>query len=215
MQTKPLTRKTPMRRTSIKAKPPTATAGLLRVDAVQRMEKLRRRKCSNCGKAFTQQRMGQQVCGAPCASSFARRLREQKERKALRAAKAALKSRADWQREAQAAVNAYVRARDERLPCISCGRHHEGQYHAGHYLSRGSHPHLALVENNIAKQCMPCNVHLSGNQLNFRIGLIDRIGLAAVEALEADNVARKLTVDELKATRDEYRAKLRALKGTR
>jgi hypothetical protein len=57
---------------------------------------------------------------------------------------------------------------------------------------------LALVENNLAKQCMPCNVHLSGNQLNFRRGLIARIGLAAVEALEADNEPRKSKLRKLK-----------------
>jgi hypothetical protein len=173
---------------------------------------LRERKCSNCGTPFKQQRIGQQVCSQPCASSFARRLREQKERKEMKARKAALKTRSDWQREAQAAANAYVRARDAELPCISCGRHHEGQYHAGHYLARGSHPHLALVEDNLHKQCAPCNTYLSGNQQKYRIGLIARIGLERVEALEADNEPRHYTIEELKAIKAEFRAKLRALK---
>jgi hypothetical protein len=139
---------------------------------------------------------------------------EKQERKVDRERKTAMKTRSDWLKEAQAAVNAYVRARDADLPCISCGRHHEGQYHAGHYLARGSHPHLALVEANLAKQCAPCNTHLSGNQLKFRAGLIARIGLAAVEALEADTTPRKHSVDELREIRDTYRAKLRALKET-
>lgn len=43
------------------------------------------------------------------------------------------------------------------------------------------------------------------------IGLIERIGLARVEALEADQASRKYTIDELRAIRDLYRAKLREL----
>lgn len=42
--------------------------------------------------------------------------------------------------------------------------------------------------------------------------MIARIGLARVEALEQDQAPRKWTVDELKAIRDEYRQKLKALK---
>lgn len=155
----------------------------------------------------------------PCAITYGQavtakqKLKAQREERARdKAKRESNKSRADWQREAQAAVNAYVRARDENLPCISCARYHTGQYHAGHFLSRGSHPHLALDERNIAKQCMPCNVHLSGNQLNFRRGLIDRIGLSAVEALESDQDARKHTVEELRAIKAHYKAKLAELK---
>ncbi len=45
----------------------------------------------------------------------------------------------------------------------------------------------------------------------YRLGLIERIGLARVEALEADQAPRKYTADELRAIRDLYRAKLREL----
>lgn len=118
---------------------------------------------------------------------------------------AKLKTRADHFKVAQAALNKWIReVRDVAEPCISCGRHHEGQWHAGHFLSRGSHPHLALVAANIAKQCMPCNVHLSGNQLNFRRGLIVRYGLEAVEALEADNEPRKYSIQELQEMKKAY-----------
>ena len=51
--------------------------------------------------------------------------------------------------------------------------------------------------------------------MEYRAGLIARIGLAAVEALEADNRVHHWTHDELRAIRDEYRAKLKQLtKGT-
>lgn len=115
-------------------------------------------------------------------------------------------------KEAQAAVNAYVRERDRDLPCISCGRFHQGQWHAGHYLSRGAHPELALDERNLAKQCQPCNTHLSGNQLEYRKGLIARYGIDHVEWLEGPHEAKKYTIDDLKAIRDEYKQKLKAIK---
>lgn len=172
----------------------------------------RKRKCSNCGEPFQPARMGQQVCGVECSKSFARRIREQQERKADRERKQAMKTRQQWLKEAQEALNAWVRlVRDAGKPCISCGRHHQGQTHAGHYLSRGAHPNLALVEMNIHLQCAPCNTHLSGNQINFRRGLIERYGVELVESLESDNTPRKYSIDDLKAIKAHYKQKLKEL----
>ena len=47
--------------------------------------------------------------------------------------------------------------------------------------------------------------------MDYRIGLIARIGQASVEAIEADQTPRKWSIDELKAIRDHYRAKAKAL----
>jgi hypothetical protein len=201
-------RSTPLRRTPFKRKP------LGQRTPVLTSTTPRKRKCVVCAEVFKPQRMGQHVCSIDCAIVQGAKETAKQERQETRERKQAMKTRSDWMREAQAAVNAYVRARDADLPCISCGRHHEGQYHAGHYLARGSHPHLALVEDNLAKQCAPCNTYLSGNQQKYRIGLIARIGLERVEALEADNTPRHYSIDDLKAIRDTYCAKLRAFKET-
>ena len=91
------------------------------------------------------------------------------ERKELREAKQRIKTRAEWLKEAQSEVNRYVRLRDKDLPCISCGRFHNGQYHAGHYRTVGSAPELRFELSNIHKQCAPCNNHLSGNIVNYRL----------------------------------------------
>ena len=123
-----------------------------------------------------------------------------------------LKTRAQWQAEAQAAVNAFVRQRDHLLPCISCGRMHQGQNHAGHYRSRGAAKHLALEPENLFKQCAPCNVHLHGNLIAYRLGFIARAGLAAVEAIEADNMPRHHSIDDLKAIKADYTARTKQLK---
>jgi len=141
--------------------------------------------------------------------------REQMERKAKaehKAAKERIKTKSKWTQEAQQAVNAYVRERDAALPCVSCQRHHQGQYHAGHYRSVGSAPELRFETIQIWKQCAPCNNHLSGNLINYRIELIKRIGQNKVDWIEGPHEAKKYTIDDLRNIRGEYRAKLKALK---
>jgi hypothetical protein len=194
---------------------------------------LRDRKCSNCGTPFKQQRLGQQVCSSPCASSFARRLREQKERKELKAAKAAqradrvatkaalekFKTRGEWIADVQKVFNAYIRERDRDQPCICCGQFFDakdaltgGQWDAGHYLSRGSAAHLRFDERNVHKQLKGHNRPGGTTRAQFRDGMIARIGREAVEALEADQTPRNYTIDDLRAMKAEYTAKLRELK---
>jgi hypothetical protein len=132
-----------------------------------------------------------------------------KQAQELRKRKEAIKPRAKWMQEAQAAFNAWVRARDVELPCISCGRFHNGQWHAGHYLSTAAKPELRFDGANVHKQCSACNTHLSGNLVLYRAELIRRVGLAEVERLEGPSGPKKYTIEELKAIRDEYRARLK------
>ena len=168
--------------------------------------------CEVCERVFVPDRMGQLVCRPACAMARVRNAKKA-ERESVKKRKEAIKSKADWAREAQTAFNAWIRARDEGLPCISCGRHHQGQWHAGHYLSTGARPELRYTESNVHRQCAPCNTHLSGNAVLYRIGLINRIGSDAVEWLEGPHPLPKWTPDELRAIRDTYRAKLKELKG--
>lgn len=167
--------------------------------------------CEVCERVFVPDRMGQIVCRPACAMARVRQAKKA-ERESTRKRKDAIKSKADWAREAQTAFNAYIRARDEGLPCISCGRHHQGQWHAGHYLSTGARPELRYTESNVHRQCAPCNTHLSGNAVLYRIGLIERIGLQAVEWLEGPHEMPKWTAEDYRAIRDTYRAKLKGLK---
>lgn len=138
--------------------------------------------------------------------------REKKERKKLAEAKERVKTRSQWQREAQTAFNAYIRERDKDLPCVSCGRHHEGQYHAGHYRTTAAAPQLRFDERNVWKQCAPCNNHLSGNIANYRPELIKRIGQSQVDEIENNAEIKRWTIEELKQIKDEYKAKLKELK---
>ena len=177
------------------------------------------KRCKVCRQPFEPRQPMAVVCSLECAKSLAVSIRGKaekqaaiKQRKSDRERKEKLKSRSELAREAQQAFNQWVRLRDADKPCISCGRHHEGQYHAGHYLSVGARPELRYEPLNVWKQCSPCNTHLSGNAVLFRQALVREIGLERVEWLEGPHQAKKYTTDELKAIRDEYRAKAREFK---
>lgn len=180
----------------------------------------RPKKCQNaaCGAKFVPQRLGQRVCSPACALATkdvhqerARKSIAERERREIKARKEQLKSRADHLKEAQQAFNEYIRLRDAEKPCISCDRHHKGKYDAGHYRSVGACPELRFDEDNVHKQCSPCNTQLSGNILEYRIRLIQRIGADRVERLEGPHAPLKLEIEEIKAIKAHYRAKVREL----
>lgn len=186
---------------------------------------LKPRPCDNpdCRTEFTPQRFGQVACSPLCAivvSAIRKERKEQRQRKAaLRVARREkkaglekLKTRRDFEREAQRAFNAWIRWRDRFDGCISCHMPatYRGQWHASHYRSTGAAPELRFDEQNVHKSCAQCNTHKSGNVVEFRIRLVAKIGAAAVERLEGPLAPTKRTVDELKAIRKEYAARLRA-----
>ena len=142
---------------------------------------------------------------------MAKKKREKIEKAADRQKRESLKSRSQWLKEAQTAFNAYIRARDEKEPCISCGRHHEGQYHAGHYLSTGARPELRFEPLNVHKQCQPCNTHLHGNLILYRVNLIKKIGIEKVEWLEGPHEPKHYSIDDLKQLIAKYREQTKEL----
>ena len=118
-----------------------------------------------------------------------------------------------WMKRAQAAVNAYIRARDAGQPCISCGKPDDGshQRHASHYRSVGGHPELRFCEFNIWASCSVCNNYLSGNLVPFRAALIDKIGIDKVEFLEGPHEPKRYRKEDYQAIEAEYKAKLKEL----
>lgn len=174
----------------------------------------RTRKCAvkGCANRFQPRNMGHKVCGPDCAAIHAVSERARLDAKQTRERKAAMKTRSDHLKDAQAAFNAFVRERDAALPCISCGRFHQGAYDAGHYRSVGAQPALRFHEDNCHKQCVPCNQHKSGNAVEYRLGLVARIGAERVAFLEQEHAPAKLTVEDILAIKAHYRAALRTLR---
>jgi hypothetical protein len=182
----------------------------------------RPKKCKNaaCATKFIPQRLGQAVCSPACAlatksvnAGRARKALADIGRQEIKIRKEKLKSRADHLRETQAVVNEFIRLRDAHLPCVSCGRFHDGQWHAGHYRSAGGHPELRFEPLNIWRQCAPCNTHKSGDLVNYRVELIRRIGPEKVEWLEGPHEPQRYTIEDLKAIKAKYRALIREMKG--
>lgn len=183
-------------------------------------------RCKHCKLKFAPEDAGKRLhndCIDPWMAEFREKQakKAQAKRKAVlkvekakdRAKREKLKTNGQRKADAQRELNRWiVHGRDADQPCISCGRHHTGINHAGHYRSRGSAPHLALDPRNVHKQCAPCNLFLHGNLIEYRAGLIRRYGLEYVEALESDQGTKHYTGTDYDAIKAKARADLKQLK---
>lgn len=183
-------------------------------------------KAEGCEKEFVPRVSTQTACSIKCAFALVQAKKEENQRKTEikykreneKLAKAqrktdnekreALKSRREVLNDAQRIFNKYIRLRDETLPCISCGQH-RNTYDAGHYRSVAAAPQLRFNEDNCHKQCVHCNQHKSGNAIEYRIGLVKKIGTQRVEALECNNQTVKWSVEEARIIKATYQEKIK------
>lgn len=179
------------------------------------MSTVKQKKCRRCKSSFTPFQTTQIACSVKCALYLAKSSREEKQRKSDKVRLESLKTASDYIKEAQDVINKYVRIRDSNKPCISCGCDLKdsfltgGGVDAGHYRSRGAASHLRFNVLNIHSQCKRCNRYLGGNYSEYRIKLIDRIGLDYVEKLENNNTPTKFTIDYLKRIKRIFNKKAR------
>ncbi len=94
---------------------------------------------------------------------------EKEGRQRRKARLAELRPNGYYKAQAQKAFNAYIRARDAGLPCISCGETnppdlHGGQWDCGHFKTVGAYPELRFEERNAHKQCKSCNAGSESTQ---------------------------------------------------
>lgn len=169
------------------------------------------RKCKVCRALFAKRSMTHVACSPACAEVVGQ-AKAAKERaavaradtKATRAKLEAMKPRAKWLAEAQTVVNRYCRLRDlaRGYGCITCGatpsQKFGGTYDAGHLRSVGSAPHLRFYTAQIHLQCVTCNRHQGGRQLDFRRALVARRGEAWMQELEARHEVAKFSIEYLK-----------------
>ena len=171
--------------------------------------------CRQCGKGFLRLRSFQVVCGVSCAKKAAQGVKKEASR-AVRVRREKLKTVRDWIKEAQIEFNRYIRIRDRLAgrDCISSGRTLDwtgNGVDAGHFRSVGAAPQLRFNPDNCHAQSKRENQYLAGNAVAYRARLVDRIGLARVLALEANNTPHKWTIDELRDIKAEFRAKTKEL----
>jgi hypothetical protein len=200
---------------------PMARTGILRVAshdlAARPVAGPRQKTCQSCRIKFTPERAGAKVCSPGCAVNLVDLINAKTARKKDKAVRASDKAGIEalqpleyWLKAAQRAFNAWTIKRDAALPCISCGRSDATVWNAGHYVSVGACRTIRFNEDNVHKQCArPCNMDLAGNIIKYRVGLIAKIGVERVEALEAWHKPVKLTIDQAKAIGVEYRAKIK------
>lgn len=188
------------------------------------------RRCSNCRKKVDTDvaivSSLKAFCTYECLKTFTAKNAEKiadknrkDKRQEDRKRKEKLKTKGQWTKEAQAAVNAYVRWRDRNKNCISCNTSLKseslgGGYDAGHYRSRGSAPHLRFRLDNIHGQCKKCNRYLSGNVDKFRVGIVWRYGQEFLDRIETDNKPKNYSIDDLKRIKRIFTKKLRLRSNT-
>ena len=194
---------------------------------ITKVAREKKHKCAvrTCRAEFVRPRPFETWCSPECGAALAMaKIEKQRQASALADRKDRkekldkFKRKTDHVADCQKAFNAWVRFRDRDEPCIDCGKFATGgsltggAFDAGHYLSRGSHPHLRFDVRNVFKQLKGCNRPGGTTAASFRAGVVKRIGLAAVEALESDYEPKHYTVDQLIAMTAHYKKLLKELK---
>ena len=170
-----------------------------------------KRKCPQC-KAFNPPGefiLGpgglQAFCNIECMSKYGRSnipkgaaIKKKAINKIKRERLEKLKTPSEWAKEAQQAVNLYVRVRDKGKPCISCDKPDVGVRNASHYRSVGACSSLRFNTFNNHASCYSCNCEKSGNLLEYRIRLVKLYGQERVDWLESQNVRTRYSIDYLK-----------------
>ena len=162
--------------------------------------------CPICDQPFEKVRNMQKVCSPLCAIEYPNWLKEKKLKQMAKRGKADanLKDKAKQIILAQENFNKFIRLRDHGNPCISCNKVRRSKINSGHYRSVGAHPELRFEELNVHLQCEYCNTHLSANLINYRIHLINKIGIEKVEWLEGPHEPKHYTVDDIIVIKTDY-----------
>ena len=176
-------------------------------------------KWSKCGKQFIPQRTLQMVCNYVCATGYSQEKQAEKEKRdfdtKIAVMKMGLKKLSEYEAEARKEFQSYIRLRDKNLPCISCGCLTAKQWDGGHYLKAELFTGLIFNEHNCHKQCSRCNDLFSGNELEYRDGLIKRYGVSFVndlESLKQQSRFYKFTKNELIEYKLFYKNKIKSIR---
>ncbi|MBL4664241.1 MAG: recombination protein NinG [Flavobacteriaceae bacterium] len=170
------------------------------------------KKCKECKSKIENPYSSTQIACSPlCAILLAQKARAKEDKKKHKEMKEKIKTKGKWLQEAQQEFNKYIRKRDEGNSCISCGRSTGCKINAGHYRSVGACPELRFCEDNVHLQCEQCNCFKSGNAIDYRIGLIKKIGLDQVEWLEGPHDLNNYTIDDIKEIKARYKIKVKGM----
>jgi hypothetical protein len=140
------------------------------------------KKCKECGEEFFQYKTTQKFC-IECAIKIGREKLDsdgwKKRKKVLEEKTETVK---DCMIKLQKTINHIARLIDREQSCISCvGKVEQG----GHYYPSGNNKNITFNLHNIHGQCVHCNMHLSANLIEYRLGLTARYGAEYTEYIES------------------------------
>lgn len=168
-------------------------------------------RCRNCKEKFEPVRFNQKYClKDECIRVFVEEAKSKAWKKTKKKMQEDLETIQDLVKATQIVFNKYIRLRDKGNVCISCQKPINGVKHASHYLSAGGHSAIRFHEDNVWVSCYKCNVMLSGNAVEYRKALINKIGIERVEWLENNgNSEKKWLKDELQELIQKYKKKIK------
>ena len=168
-------------------------------------------RCKNCKEKFEPIRFNQKFClKDECVRVWVSSEKEKTWKKTKAKAKLDLMTIQDYIKLAQQVFNKWINLRDKGLPCISCGKPITGRVNASHYFNANNHWNVRFNEFNVHSSCITCNQYLSGNLIEYRTRLIDKIGIEQLTLLEGEaNKTRKFTKEDLKEIIEIYKKKIK------
>lgn len=186
------------------------------------MDKKPTRKCLVCKTRFEMRSNTHWICSIECSKVKGNEAVEKKKQQLKKSEwtkekaeiKKSLLTHADYLKMFETVFNTFIRLRDKNDPCISCGTTANVKYDAGHFWACGNYSFLRFHEDNVNKQCSSnCNLHKRGNFGEYRIRLIQKIGVERVQWLDDNRHNRlKLSIPEIQDKIKEYKLKIKELK---
>lgn len=180
------------------------------------------KRCKNCGEKFEPRfNTLEKFCWSPeCKTIDALQKLEKLKKndckiqdRKRREIKEQLKTASEWKKDLQKIFNSFIRLRDAGKNCISCNKKLIGKFDAGHFYNVGNYPGLRFNELNVWGQCVECNQFQGGRVHEYRLNLIERIGIEEVQQLEQNrHQLTKLTIPEIKEQIEFYKFKIKELK---
>lgn len=168
-------------------------------------------RCKNCKNKFETIRFNQKYClESECVRVWVESEKAKQWKKTKAKAKLDLMTLSDYLKLAQITFNKYINIRDKCKLCISCQKPITGRVNASHFWNANNHYNVRFNEDNVHSSCITCNQFLSGNLLEYRTRLIEKIGEQRFNILESESKkTRKFTIEELKEIIKEYKLKIK------
>ncbi len=170
------------------------------------MKELKKKECKACGNEFTPFSTLSKVCSSGCALQYVTQenAKKEKRKKELEAKIERMKLKADKERiKKRTGKNGHYHNLKTALhyyvkhvllcgePCYTCGKpraigEKTKDFHVGHFVPGKEVDPRRFMLVNLRIQCYSCNVANSGMRAEYRLKLVEEMGIDYVEWLECE-----------------------------